>query len=182
MAPEGECVSLKVRVLRPQAMPRITVRLRTPRTGDMRVIFASFRSGLRRRSPAYIRRWVRKLHGLTCQRCPGDGTGLDDQRHVRGWICEQPMSSSGSPSSTITSARAPAARASSWPSARSGSAATHVAARSSASMPRCSRHGHAQALVPAQAGRLLRPQPGPRRARAGRALPCSRVMSAWRGG
>ncbi len=21
---------------------------------------------------------------------PDDGTGLDDQRHVRGWICEQP--------------------------------------------------------------------------------------------
>lgn len=21
---------------------------------------------------------------------PGDGTGLDDQCHVRGWICEQP--------------------------------------------------------------------------------------------
>jgi hypothetical protein len=38
----------------------------------------------------YIRRWARKLHGTTSQRCRTTAPAWDDQRHVRGWICGQP--------------------------------------------------------------------------------------------
>jgi hypothetical protein len=38
-------------------------------TGDMRVIFASFPVWFAEMINPYIRRWARKLHGTTCQRC-----------------------------------------------------------------------------------------------------------------
>jgi hypothetical protein len=65
--------------------------------------------------------------------------GLDDQRYVGGWICEQPDVLQRIAAQHDHIRMSTAARVSSWPSARSSSAATHVAARSSASVPRCSR-------------------------------------------
>jgi hypothetical protein len=56
----------------------------------MRVIFASFPVWFAEMINPYIRRWVRKLHGTTCQRCRTTAPAWDDQRHVRGWICGQP--------------------------------------------------------------------------------------------
>jgi hypothetical protein len=64
---------------------------------------------------------------------------LDDQRPVRGWICEQPDVLQRIAVQHDHIRMGTAAWVSSWPSARSSSAATHVAARSPASVPRCSR-------------------------------------------
>src|SRR6266480_3960885 len=68
---------------------RFSRRARSLITGDMRVIFASFSVWFAEMIIRISDDGAEAVRGHVSA-LPDDGTGLDDQRHVRGWICEQP--------------------------------------------------------------------------------------------